>query len=325
MRRSKQSFCSLVVGLFMIVGFSGFVLAGSSDWYPSRYGPDDTIGSLNEITAQKTLNAIRSVEKGKIYDLAVDLENGMPTMENLQGIFSHSKFLTYEDSLRMLGAHSENNIGVNICRNEIPEHNGTHVDALNHISIGNRLYNGLRIEDVSTMYGTSKLGMETMPPILTRGVLLDMAAYKGVETMEAGYVITPEDIEGCLKKQGTEIKPGDAVLFRTGWIHLWMKDNHKYAHGGEPGPGLASAKWLTDRRVAAVGADNLGVEVLPNPNRKLLFPCHQHFITKNGVAIIENLTLDELAKDKVYEFLFIALSLRIKGGSGSQIRPVAVK
>jgi len=158
-------------------------------------------------------------------------------------------------------------------------------------------------------------------------VLIDVAGLKGVEFVDKGYAVTPKDIEDALARQGVRggIQKGDVVLFHTGWgAKWWMKDNAMLG-SGDPGPGVPAAKYLASKGIAAAGADTVAFEVVPFENPKRAFEVHQILLVDNGIHIMENLKTEELAKDKVYEFLFVALPLPLKGGTGSPIHPVAVK
>lgn len=164
---------------------------------------------------------------------------------------------------------------------------------------------------------------------MTRGVLLDVAAVKGVKTLEAGYEISVADLKEAMKRQGlTPIKPelgaGDAVLTHTGWGKLWMKDNAKY-NSGQLGIGIPAAEWLAKVNPILVGSDNSGIEVQPQRDKDLAFPVHQIFITTHGIFLLENLDLAALVRDKAYEFAFVVLPLKIKGGTGSTVAPIAIK
>ncbi len=172
--------------------------------------------------------------------------------------------------------------------------------------------------------GLKKFGMEKVPPIVSRGVLIDMAAYKG-GPMNEGDVITPADIQGALAQQGNlAIKPGDVVLFNTGWMRLWGKDNARFVKG-EPGLGVDAANWLVQRKPAAVGADTWALEVFPPENPKRIGEVHQIFLAKNGIYILENFVLNELARDKVYEFLFFFGIPRTSGTPQGIGRPIALR
>jgi kynurenine formamidase len=158
----------------------------------------------------------------------------------------------------------------------------------------------------------------------TRGILLDVLAYKGGDRLPSSYVMTPEDVQGTLARQGIrEPGEGDVVLFHTGHGKLWMNDNAEY-NKGCPGPGVTVAKWLIDKKICLVGGDTWAVEAVPGEDKERPFECHQWWINMNGIYIHENLDLEQLAADRVYEFAYIFSPLRLKGATGSPGNPIAV-
>ncbi len=291
-------------------------------WWPSEWGPEDQRGAINRITPRKVLQAAGLVKEGKIYQLGRVYEPGMP-------LFGSRHY-----SLTIVGSPS----GVAAGANQLVWHDemfsgeigqiGTQFDGLGHIGtrVGDEdiFYNGFKRSEFSRAYGLEKLGVENVGVFFTRGVLVDVAGYKGVERLEVGYVITVADIEGALKKQGVEITEGDVALFRTGHGKLWMVDNEMY-NSGEPGIGLEAARWLVDRKVAMTAGDSWAVEAVPGDDPNRPFEVHQVLINRHGIYNLENLDLEELAADGVYEFAFMFAPLRLKGGTGSPGNPIAVK
>jgi kynurenine formamidase len=200
---------------------------------------------------------------------------------------------------------------------------GTHMDGLNHLHDGERMYNGHRLADVTAEYGTTKLGIETLPQVVTRGVLLDIAAVRGVASLEAGDVITPDDAESALLLAGVGVGAGDAVLFHTGWGARWGVDNATYV-AGEPGPGTALAAWLVDRGVAITGCDTWSYGPVPaeDPDRPFVVP--QTLNTRHGVVVLENLRLADLAIAGEREFMFVASHSKLRGATGAWVAPLAI-
>ena len=205
---------------------------------------------------------------------------------------------------------------------------GTQFDGLGHIGTrkGNQdiFYNGFTRSEVGSAYGLEKLGVENVGVFFTRGVLVDVVGYMGLERLPMGYVITAADIEGALKKQAVAVTEGDVVLIRTGHGKLWMVDNETY-NSGQPGIGLEAARWLLDRKIVMVGADTWAVEAVPGEDAEGAFRVHELLIQRSGVYILENLDLDGLAADGVYEFAFVFAPLRLKGATGSPGNPFAVR
>jgi kynurenine formamidase len=201
---------------------------------------------------------------------------------------------------------------------------GTQFDGLGHAGIGDLFYNGNKGSEFAKAEGLSKLGIENVGALVTRGVLVDVAAFKGQPMLAGGYEISRADLEGTLKRQNVAIRPGDVVIFHTGWGSLWIKDNAKY-NANAPGIGLDAGQYLVDHEIVVAGADTWSVDVVPNPDAAIAFPLHQLFITKNGIYIFENLLTEELARDRVYEFAFIFAPLRLKGATGSPGNPLAIR
>ena len=315
------------------IGFASPAQAQAGDtpigakWWPSRWGAEDQAGASNHITAEKILDALKLVKTGKAYEMGRVYESSMP------------KFGERAFTLRIPGGPTGGPLG----NNSIVWHDeflateigqvGTQFDGLGHIGVAAkgqdraemRFYNGLTAAEISDPYGLKKLGIEHVKPIVTRGLLLDVAAVRG-RNMNLGEEITVADIEAALSKQSIAadwLKPGDAVFFNTGWGSLWNKDNVQFGKG-EPGIGMAAGQWCIGKQVCVVGADTWGVEVVPNPDANKAFPVHQELITKNGIFIHENLDLSGLAAERVYQFVYLMLPLRIKGGTGSPGRPIAL-
>ena len=212
---------------------------------------------------------------------------------------------------------------------------GTQFDGLGHVgtevtaddgSVKNIFYNGYTVAEMKSPYGLRKLGIEHVKPIVTRGILIDVATYKGVDMLGPGYEVTLADIRGALAKQGlseNDIHSGDALLFRYGWSKTWSDPVKN--QGDMPGIGFEGARWVIDRKPSMVGSDGGSTEVVPNPDPNLAYPIHQEIITKNGIFNLEGMVLDELARDGANEFLFIMTPIRFKGATGSPARPIAIR
>jgi kynurenine formamidase len=294
-----------------------------SRWH-SRWGKADRIGAANLITAEKRLTALRSVSDGRMYDLSHEIGPGAPFMAPNQTPFLLSLWASWRDSIkrrRSLGAR--NDAGCNVERIEMTAHVGTHIDALGHFSIGDRLYNGLSAADTVTDWGLEQLGIDQAPPMITRGLLLDVAGLDGGAHLEPGRVVAPDDLARAADAASVAVEPGDVVLIRTGWGRYFGADNARYLRG-EPGIDVPAARWLTERGAAAIGCDNMAIEVLPNPDAALAMPVHQHALAEAGVYLIENLALDALAAENVRAFCLVLLPIKFKGATGSPVRPVAL-
>jgi kynurenine formamidase len=295
-----------------------------SKWWPSKWGPQDQRGAANHMTAAKALEAAKLIRTGKVYQLGRVYERDMPMPANR----TYTLLIPGNPTTtRAVGENSR--VGYDDFLIAEVGQMGTQMDGLGHAGVrladGDYYYNGFRAGDFATPYGLTKLGVENVGVFFARGVLIDIAGFRGVERLEAGTVITAQDIEGALAAQGgPAIRPGDVVLLRTGHSKLWKVDNEKYT-AGEPGIGLAAARWLIDRDIGLLGADNWGIEVHPpeRPNREI--EVHQHMITRQGICFLENLTLEELAADRVFEFAFIFAPLKVRGATGSPGNPIAVR
>jgi kynurenine formamidase len=308
---------SLFTAGVLVLTMTAAVTLGQDDrWYPSPWGPADQRGAANRITAAKVLEAKNLITRGTVYQLGRAYEAGMPL------------FGTRHFSLRIPQTYGPLGSNRTMYHDEIVSAEigqvGTQFDGLGHIGVGDLFYNGNDRADFSRGDGLLKLGVENVGALATRGVLVDVAALKGVALLEGGYEITLADLRGALERQRTEIRPGDVVLVHTGWGSLWLTDNAKFG-ASAPGIGLDAAQYLVEREVVLVGSDTWSMEVVPNPNAELQFPVHQLLIPRNGIYIFENLVTEELARDAAYEFAFFFAPLKLKGASGSPGNPLAIR
>jgi kynurenine formamidase len=185
------------------------------------------------------------------------------------------------------------------------------------------MYNCFALDDVSTRTGFTKLGVEHVGALMTRAAMIDVAALKGVDMLADTYEITVQDLERALAAQKLSLAPGDAVIIHTGWGKLWGRDNARFQKSS-PGIGVAAAEWLARQDPMLVGSDNSAVEVSPNPDPQLAGPVHQIMLVVNGIHLLENLKLDELAARRLYEFALILQPLKIQGATGSTVAPIAI-
>ncbi len=298
---------------------------GQLPWWPSRYGRDDQLGSLNEITPAHVVAAARLVREGEVFDLGRILDSNVPRFPGRfwqQTLVSNAHLNNQRRPQGTEGGWGKNQVNWLIELATGTFQIGTQLDGLNHLQIGDRFYNGWRTRDIVEDWGTSKLGIETVPPIMTRGVLVDVARARGVARLQAGDVIGVEELESILGAQKTPVGPGDAVLFHTGWGSLW--EDHEAFGAGEPGVGMAVAQWLIGKRVALAGADTWSYGAVPSedPERPFLVP--QTLNVKHGLFIMENLATEVLANASVYEFLFCLTHHKTRGSTGAVIAPAAV-
>ena len=298
--------------------FTGMLASAAfgADWYPSEWGADDQRGAANRMTPEKALRAAGLITTGHVYELGRAYEPNMPL------------FGTRHYSLRILQA------GGPLGGNDVTWHEesfsgeigqiGTQFDGLGHVGIGDYYYNGHNRHEFAKPDGLTALGVEHVGAFVTRGVLIDVAGYRGVARLEEGDEISRADLEGALSAQAIAIEAGDVVLIHTGWGSLWFEDAARFA-GSEPGIGVDAGQFLVDAGVALVGADTWAVEIVPNPDPGLAFPVHQLLLTTNGIYLLENLATEDLAKDRIYEFAFVYAPLKLVGATGSPGNPLAIR
>ncbi|MGL5233972.1 MAG: cyclase family protein [Empedobacter falsenii] len=289
-----------------------------TSWQTSPYGKGDEIGAANLITPELVMQSIKLVKQGKTLPLAVPIDKNLPA-------FRHRSFNLYniqpgEQGGQTLGPNkfSFNDELVNGWTGV-----GTQLNGIGHIGIDNVYYDGNKATDFVTVEGVKRLGIEKVPPIVTRAIVLDMVAYYNKAIVPGGTEFTVKDIQAVLKKQNIEIKKGDVVLFNTGWLELIGKDNKQFLEV-EPGIGMEAAKWLADKGIVAFGGDTWASEVYPNPYGKEEFPINQFMLAKKGIYNLELIDTRPLVKDKVWEFLFVLGQPLYVGSTQVNINPVAI-
>jgi kynurenine formamidase len=283
---------------------------------PSKWGAGDERGSANHMTPANVLRAAQLIKTGEHIELGHVLAADMPFF-GTRRFDVHTKRTFMNQPSNRRGSNEE------VVISEMGQV-GTQFDGFAHQSIEYSHYNCVKTDDIQTRGGFSKLGIEKVGTLMTRGVLIDVAALKGVDMLGDTYEITPQDIQQALQKQNITLRPGDAVLINTGWGKLWAKDNARYVKSC-PGLGIAAAEWLIKQDPMLLGSDNWPVEVAPNPDKEISLPVHQIALVVNGVHLLENLKLDELAAKKVYEFAFVMQPLKMKGFSGASVAPTAIR
>ncbi|HKO27965.1 MAG TPA: cyclase family protein [Solirubrobacteraceae bacterium] len=282
----------------------------------ARYGAGDQIGAANEITEHHVRNALALVQRGQRLNLAQPLETRSPQQPwrywrstlNLE----HSMPGTEVGPNRL--SFAEENLAGSM-------HSGTHLDGLGHAGRSGTLYGGHRYPDIVSADGLTKLGIEHVPPLVTRAVLLDVAAVRGERMLEDG-AIGADDLEAAAARAGLEVGPGDAVILHTGWGRLWDEDPERYGTS-EPGLDVSGAQWCTERRTCLIGADNWAVEAVPG-GADDAFPVHQHCITDHGCYLLENVRAAELLETGARAFCLVVLPLRVVGATGSIVTPLAL-
>jgi kynurenine formamidase len=283
---------------------------------PSKWGPADQRGSANLMKPETVLRAARLIRTGEVIELGRVLSASMP-------LPAGRTFELNTKRTNMVPGSNRRGSNEELVISEIGQV-GTQFDGFSHQTIGNSMYNCFKVDEAATRNGFTRLGVEHVGLLMTRGVMIDVAALKGVETLPAPYEITVADLQAALKRQSMTLEAGDAIVVHTGWGKWWGQDNAQYAKS-RPGIGVAAAEWLASQNPMLVGADTAGVEVDPNPDPQLSLPVHQIMLVVHGIHLLENLKLDELASKRAYEFAFILEPLKIQGGTGSTVAPVAIR
>lgn len=256
----------------------------------------------------------RLLNYGMIYDLGHPYHIGMPHYP-LHPPFAFSLTRKHGDYMYERGVSAAAEIFTT------GGHVGTHLDSLGHISKEGKLYSGINVSKVQDYHtGLKRFGIDQTPPILGRGVLLDIAKLKGVTVLEGGYTITADDFEKTIAAQAVSIEKNDIVLIRTGWANYWNEPSRFVSNpDGTAGPNLEAAQWLSSKGILLAGSDTLAFEKMPSH-----LPVHEFLLVQKGIQIMEMLYLEELSRDSVFEFVFMVSPLKIKGGTASPVRPIAI-
>ncbi|MEJ2865029.1 cyclase family protein [Actinomycetospora flava] len=270
-------------------------------------------------TATSTRALIDAVAAGtRTVELGQPLFTGMPTSPNHPG-FRMTLIRRHGDAVRPDGGSASNEILVT------GGHVGTHVDALSHVSHDGLLHGGVDAEAAQRGGRHTEHGAERIPPMITRGVLLDVPGARGVTALDPGEGVTADDLAAAAERAGAEPGPGDVALVRTGWAQRFDDAASYLGHDtGVPGVTEDGARWLAERRVVAAGADTTAFERIPPGDGHRVLPVHRILLVEHGIHIIEHMALEEAAEQGLTEFLFVLTPLRIVGGTGSPVRPVAV-
>ncbi|WP_051230336.1 cyclase family protein [Haliea salexigens] len=291
----------------------------ADDWYPSRHGADDTLGAINFLSPEIVVEAARLVTTGKTYAL------GVPTGPNSPAYGPRRYAMTV--------LQLDDGLGTPMASNRMTSNDdllqtwmgiGSQIDGLGHLGIDHRYYNGKHASEFVTVTGLTTFSIDSLPPIVSRGVLLNMAAHFNQPMLDAGTVFNSEHIKAAARAQNVRLKQGDVVLFHTGWLSIADSDPARFM-AGEPGLGEDGARYLGELGVVAVGADTWGLDALPGDKAEVLFPAHQELLARQGVYILENMDTRALVADQVQEFLFVLGQPRFVGAVQAIINPVAIR
>lgn len=293
----------------------------------SPWGPDDQLGALNHLSPEGSAAILARVDGTRSYDLSIDYFVGMPSFQaagdpGYQLFMSHTPAGTVVDNLNGAGEAGNRHVCYSGDVVFMYTHTGTHIDSLSHFGVDGHIYNGFSVEDNLGSRGWTKGGAEVIPPIITRGVLIDVAKSHQVDCLPDSYAITVEDCQKVLADAGVTLQPGDVAMVRTGRMGYWP-DGSKVL-GNPPGLSLEAAKWLTSQGISAIAADQECVEVGPSQHEDNWLPGHCHFLAEAGVPMIELVNLEDLSRDGVNEFCLIAAPIRLRGASGAPLRPIAL-
>ena len=306
--------------LGVLVAFLTVCLVEAASGVPkSEFGPDDELGAANRLSPAAVVEAAKLIKTGKTYPLGVVTGPDTPA-------YGPRKF-------QMTILQLDDGVGKPAGKNQATGNDdmmytymgiGSQIDGLGHLGVNHTYYNGVHAKDFVKVTGLTKFSTSNIPPIVCRGVLLDMAAYLGEAILPEGTAFNEKEITGAAEAQGVAIQEGDVVLFHTGWQNIAESDPKRFM-AGEPGLGMGGARFLAKKKIIAVGSDTFGVEAVPFEQEGVFFPVHQEMLTRNGIYLLENMDTRELAQDKGWEFLFVLGQPRFYGSAQSIINPVAIR
>ena len=293
----------------------------AQDCAPSKWGADDTIGSANLVTPARTLEAAKLIKQGKSMPLGITIGSDTPAFPprslNLQVVQPNQ-----QGGQKLSGFGYEGNYNDDILQTWIGI--GSQLDGLGHLGENGKYYNCLDEKEISVITGLTKLGTHAVPPLVGRGVVLDMAAQAGVDVMQAGQFFGEEEIKAAAEAQGVTIGEGDIVLFHTGWTEGMFESDPTAWGSAEPGLSNAGAVYMASLNPMAVGADTWGLDVIPPAPGDKVFYGHVTLLKDNGIYILETMNVGPLVREGVSEFMFVLGQARIQGSVQAMINPVAL-
>ena len=312
-RQSRQVLFGALLATVLVWGYP----AAGQEWTQSKWGPEDEIGSANYITPERVKLAASLVKTGKTYPLGMVTGPDTPAYPP-----RHYKVYVWE---LVLGGPNKLTATDDLAVTWLGV--GSQIDGFGHVGIDHVHYNGWKTQDFLSLTGIKKFGVENIPPIVARGVLLDMTKYYAVDIVPNGTAFNAKEIDEVAKRQGVEIREGDVVLFHTGWLKQFAQMGGGEPGIGfpEPGIGVEGARYLAGKGVVAVGADTWALEAIPFEKEAERFPVHQELLAKNGTYILENMNTAALAADAAYEFMFVLGAPRMAGAVQTIVNPVAIR
>lgn len=314
MRTLKNICAAAAVGLVATAAIA-------QDCAPSKWGAEDTIGSANLVTPERTLEAAKLIKQGKSLPLGITIGTDTPAFPprslNLQIVQPNQ-----QGGQKLSGFGYEGNYNDDLLQTWIGI--GSQLDGLGHLGEGGLYYNCLDEKEISVITGLTKLGTHAVPPLVGRGVVLDMAAQAGVEVMQAGQSFGSTEIKAAAEAQGVELREGDIVLFYTGWTDGMFESDPTAWGSAEPGITNEGAVYMASLNPIAVGADTWGLDVVPPAEGDKVFYGHVTLLKENGIYILETMNVGPLVKEGVSEFMFVLGQPRIQGTVQAMINPVAL-
>jgi kynurenine formamidase len=295
---------------------------GTSPW-----GKHDELGRLNMMTPQRQAQVMSQIDAHRIFDLSVEYFVGMPSWQaagdpHYQIWMTHTPRGAVIDNVLDMGETVNRHVSYSGSAFSMYTHTGTHIDTLSHFGLDGEIYNHFSADENLGDKGWNRSGAETIPPLIARGVLIDLPKAKGLSMLPDNYRVTEADIKQALVQQHVTLQPGDIVLLRTGRMQNYAQSAKYMANS--PGLGIAAATYLAKEAEAmVVGADNLSFEAFPSEVEGNYVPVHTYLLTQMGVPIMELVNLEELAEAQVYEFAFIGGSLKLRGADAAPLRPIA--
>lgn len=316
MKNFKAFAAAAITTLFV----SGPVLA--AECTPSKWGKDDEVGAANYVNADQVMMAAKLIKKGETHPLGIVVDPNMPAFP------PRKMMLQVVQPNQQYGRSLANDFGWPIVYNDDVTQlwwgTGPQIDGLGHLGEEGVYYNCNEGKEFAALTGLKKLGIHTIPPLVGRGVLIDMAKHLGVAVMAKGQGISSDELKAAAKAQGVEIRQGDVVLIHTGWTDGLLEKEPANWVSGEPGITNEAAVYLASLNVMAVGADTWGVEAVPPVKGDKVFYGHVTLLKENGIFILETMNTGRLAKEGVHEFMFVLGQMRLKGAVQMMINPVAM-
>lgn len=306
---------AMLLGALCVAGAA----SAQAPWYPSKYGATDTLGAVGNLSPEGVRRAAALVKTGKVYAL------GIPTGPD-SAVYGERSYKAEILVTPPVGQPPIGDSKVTAFDEKVTTSMGigTQMDGLGHLGIDHRYYNGLTRDELNTPQGFKTLELSNVPPIVTRGVVIDMLKYFG-KPMTAGQAFNRGEIQAAMRAQKVTIGKGDVVLFHTGWMAAKMNSDRKAFQDTTPGLGEDGAIWLADQGVVAIGADTITVEHIPFADSNRPFVVHQTLLAKKGVHILENVNVGLLAADGVNEFLFVLGQPRFVGTVQVVVNPIAIR